>query len=118
MKKIEAYQTTDGKKFLKALDAQDHENRLRYKAKVRDIEDYLATLLGIEILKTGEDREDLESQLSNILMDKGISGLLEDAIELEVIIELIIDVATILDGALLKTAQYAREITSSNQEGE
>jgi len=112
MKKIEAYQTSDGKPFFKELDAQKHEDRLKLESNVEEIRNYLFNLLGIEDLSEEEDGENQGEQLSNMLMDEGISGLFEDTIELEVIIELIVDIATILNGALLKTAQYAKEITA------
>lgn len=118
MKKVEAYQTSDGEKFLKEPEAQKHEDWLRCKAKTKEIEDYLFKLLGIEYvehLENDEDADGQEEQLANMLKDQGISSLWDDAVELEVIMELIIDVATILDGALLKTAQYAKKITRNKQ---
>lgn len=111
MKKVEAYQTSDGKKFLKKSAAESHEDRLRYKSKVGNIRDYLYRLLGIKDAENLLD-DSAEEQLSTMLMGKGISGIWEEAIELDVIIELITDIATIADGALLKAAQYAKEITS------
>jgi len=115
MKKIEAYQTSDSKKFFKEKEAQKHEDGLGYKANIEKIQNYLFALLKIEKLGNDEDGEDQEEQLSNMLMDEGVSGLWDDAIELDLVIELIIDVVTILDGALLKTAQYAKKITSQKK---
>lgn len=128
MKRIEAYQTSDGKKFIDKLKAERHEERLGYEAKVRDIENHLFDLL--EIKKTGvnEDVDNRDGQLATMLMDEGndlsllyqhlcnVCNLFEDDIDLEAIIELIIDIATISDGVLLKTAQYAKEITASNRD--
>lgn len=113
MKKVEAYQTNDGKTFLKKSAARSHENRLRYESKVKEIETYLFDLLEIKKLdNNGDIIDDRDEQLSDMLMDKGISSLLESAEDANGIAKLMIDVATILDGALLKTAQYAKEITS------
>ena len=112
MKKIEAYQISDGRKFFKKEEAQRHEERLRYKAQVEKVEIYLYDLLGIEDKDPAEDGEGPEEQLSDMLMGKGISGVLEDARDQGEIVELIIDIATIFDGALLKTAQYAKVISS------
>lgn len=117
MKKIEAYQTSDGMKFLKKPEAQSHEDRLRYESKVQQIETYLYMILGIENQDPLEDGESPEDQLSDMFMNKGISGVLEDAIDLGDIVRLVIDVATVLDGALLKAAQYAKEITALNKKG-
>jgi len=113
VKQITAYQTGDGRKFFEESEAQNHEDRLKYKANRRKIENYLLNLLGIENLGIDEyeDGESPEEQLSTMIEREGISGLWEDALELEVVVELIIDIATILDGALLKTAQHARRIT-------
>jgi len=112
MKEIKAYQASDGTKFLREQEAEVHEDRLRCKAKVEEIENYLFDLLGIKGL-SDTDGESREGQLAAMLIgEEGTSGLWEDAIELEIITELIIDVATIFDGALLKTAQYAKKIIS------
>ena len=118
MKKIEAYQASDGKRFLKKSDAQNHEDRLNYRSKIKEVENYLYNLLGIEWPNPPEeDGNTPEELLSDMLIDEGISGLFDEAVELEVIIELIIDIATILDGALLKTAQYAKDITTLDKKG-
>lgn len=116
VKKIEAYQTSDGKKFTEKDKAQIHEDRLRYKLKTEYIEHYLFNLLGIEKLSDDEDGEDQGEQLSNMLMDEGISGFWNNAGELDAIIELIVDIATIHNGALLKTALYAKRVTSSSKD--
>ena len=117
MKKIEAYQTSDGTKFLKKSDAKSHENKLKYKAKVEDITDYLYGLLGIKDMNNGDDGEDAEEQFCEILdgeVKHSLSTLVDDLRELSTkeIIDFIIDIATIADGAILKTAQYAKEIAS------
>lgn len=116
MKKIEAYQTSDGKKFLNESEAQSYENRLTCESKVEKIETYLYNLLGINILDPLENGGGTEEQLSNMFVDKGISGLWEDVIEEEALIELIIDIATMFNGALLKAARYARETCDSDKD--
>lgn len=122
MKRIEAYQTSDGKGFLGKPEAQSHEDRLRYKTKVEEIENYLYNLLGIEPPNKDEDGEGQEERLCDILKEGSVSdlcnGLIAEAAELGgigEIVDFIIDIATISDGALLKTAQYAKEIISEQK---
>lgn len=76
MKKVEAYQTSDGRKFLTEPEARRHEEEIRYRAKRREIEDYLYDLLGITGVKDGEDRED---QLCNMLVEESRSDLCHGA---------------------------------------
>lgn len=121
MKKIEAYQASDGKKFLIKPEALRHEEKIKYKAKIKEIGNYLYDLLGINGIKDDEDKED---QLCNILKEAAESdicyGIISEAIELGglgEIIDLIADFAMISDGALLKTAQYAREIIQKGKKG-
>ena len=120
MKKIEAYQTKDGKKFLKKQEAKNHENRLRYKANAEKIKKYLYNLLGIEVLDNDEDGESAEEQFRDMLVTQSksnLSGFIDEVADMGIgeMIDAIIDIATISDGALLKTAQYVREITFPNK---
>jgi hypothetical protein len=113
MKKIEAYQISDGRKYFSKEEAQRNEDKLRYRAQVKKVETYLYDLLGIEDKEVGEDGDGPEEQLYDMLVEeRGISDLLGNALEDGAVIELIIDMATVLDGALLKATQYARRVTT------
>ena len=116
MKKVEAYQTSDGEKFFKKEAAESHEKRLIYKSKAEEIETYLYNLLGIKAQDPLDGGDGPEEQLYDILENECTSHIWADC-GIEGIIELILDMATIADGALLKTAQYAKKITASNKEG-
>ena len=122
MEVVYAYQASDGKKFFKKGEAKAHEDRLKCKSKVEEIEKYLCDILGIRYLSVWEDSENIDEQLFNILEGQSKSSLSDfiDAIQdlgIEEIVNLIIDLATIANGALLKTAQYARKITTPNKKG-
>jgi len=103
IKKIEAYQTSDGKKFFDEQKARNHREWLKYKVKKEDVKHYLLGLLKMKDLDDGQDK------LYNMMSEECRSVALQE-MELEEISEMIFDIATVLDGALLKTAQYMKEV--------
>jgi len=110
LKKIEAYVTSDGKKFFEKPKAKNHEEWLKYQAKKDEIKDYLLNLLGITPNPDDEIEEE-DWELREKVLDQCRSRLSEDT-EMDDIVEIIIDMITIADGAMLKTAEYAKGILS------
>jgi len=106
LKKIEAYVTSDGKKFFEKPKAKNHEEWLKYQAKKDEIKDYLLNLLGIT--PNPDDEIDWDGWK---VLTQCRSRLSEDT-EMDDIVEIIIDMITIADGAMLKTAEYAKGILS------
>ena len=108
MEKIEAYQTSDGKKFFKEEQAKNHEIQLKYRENKEKIEDHLFDLVGIETFDLSEVKED---KFYKMIEGEPFRYNLEEV----GITEFIIDMITFLDGALLKTAEYAKEMIEFEQ---
>jgi len=102
IKKIEAFQTSDGKKFFDEQKARDHREWLKYKARKEDVEHYLLSLLKTKDIDDNKDG-------FYIMMSKECKSTILQDMEIEEAVEMIFDIATVLDGALLKTAQYIKE---------
>ena len=108
MEKIEAYQTSDGKKFFKEEQAKNHEIQLKYRENKEKIEDHLFDLVGIETFDLSGIKED---KFYKMIEGESFGYNLEEV----GIAEFIIDMITFLDGALLKTAEYAKEMIEFEQ---
>ena len=106
MEKIEAYQTSDGKKFFEEKRAKSHEINLKYRENGEKIKNYLFNLVGIERLDFSEDGETREDGFYDMIDSEPFGSLIQEY----GIVEFINSMITFSDGALLKTAEYAKKI--------
>jgi len=108
VKSIEAFETSDGSKFFEKIPAERQQTRVDFLERKKSIQNYLFDLMGIEDCEKGEDGPDRTEEFYNIVESEGLG--LEFCLEKMGIVELITDLVTFRDGALLKTAEYAKEL--------
>jgi hypothetical protein len=111
MKKIEAYQTSDKKKFFEEERAKDHEINLKYRENGEKIKNYLFNLVGIERLDFNEYGETREDGFYDMIEEEPLGPSIGEY----GIVEFIVSIITFSDGALLKTAEYAKEMIKFEQ---
>ena len=109
VKSIEAFETSDGSKFFEKIPAERQQTRVDFLEKKESIKNHLYDLLGIvheNDTKNFDSREEKFYQMMDESDTFDNGGLMLNV----GVVEIIIDLVTFKNGAILKTAEYAKEL--------
>ena len=109
VKSIEAFETSDGSKFFEKIPAERQQTRVDFLERKESIRNHLFDLLGIVHKNDTKDFDSREERFYQMMdesdaFDNG--GLMLNM----GVVEIIIDLVTFKNGAILKTAEYAKEL--------